>query len=274
MGTSSTGGVKAHFDQFATFLQLTSVEKCALRSAFGLPQRPVEIMSLEDVAAELAVDSIQFRKHCSVLAKMTRGNAQDVAKYLHGGSVLLTAAQAKQMFDIVFPKASSREGSRYSIRSQLVTCIHSFCVEPYVLWEDDGETNCTWMNMTYNGVELWSSGLCEDLAGNHLGGQKPWGRVKEGSCKGGCGFYPGPNGYCSFCNAGKGPNFPGVVSLGEEARPGPGVVSLGEDTRNSLRRDVSGLRGALKSFRMSTDRQLAFEKLVIPQFYGAAGSGF
>jgi hypothetical protein len=218
-------------------------------------------MSLDDIAMELAIDDCHFRKHCAMLHRMRLGTAQEVVQYLYGCAIFLTAAQAKALFAIIFPKVTSSAGNRYSVRSQLVMALHCFCVEPYILWEDDGERECIWTNMTYEGLYLWETGLCADLAGRSAGEVKSWGKVPDDSCKGGCGFWPEPgpfgSGYCSLCAAGRGPEYPG-------GRRPESVL----EARRVLRQDVSGLRASLKELRISKDRQLAFELLTPPFFYG------
>merc|ERR1719401_2114145 len=132
-------------------------------------------------------------------------------------------------------------------------------VEPYVCWEDDGDNQCMWSSMTYNGVNLWESGLCEDLDGKSVGEGMMWGplegdsvstdvgeahedmdsalyswKPKQNSCRAGCGFYAGADGYCSLCSIGKGPKYPG----------GKCPKSV-EEARSMLRQDVRNLRAAL-----------------------------
>jgi hypothetical protein len=260
MGAHTVDQIKVHFEHIGAFLQLNPMESFAFRSQLGLPRKKIDEMSLEDVAAELAIDGAQFRKNCSMLGKMTRGAPNDVAKYLYANGVTLTAQQCKKLFEIVFSKVSARQGSRYPVRSQLVMALHCFCVEPYAIWEDDGDNQCMWTHMTYGDLNMWESGLCTDLDGKTVGEDKSWGRTKEDSCKGGCGFYPGPHGYCSLCSVGKGPKYPGGR-----------IPESAEEARRILREDVSGMREALKVIRPNQNRQLALQKLVKPKFYGELG---
>jgi hypothetical protein len=257
LGASCTDDVRAHFDHFCTFLQLMPAESIALRRQLGVSSKPIEDMSLEEISIELAVDTAQFRQNSLMLAKMRRGTAEDVAKHLFENSVLLTATQAQRLFSVLLPKITSQEDDRYSPRSQLVMLLHYFCVEPYVAWEDDGSASCLWINMSYNGHRPWKSGLCQDVDGKPLGEERPWGSVKEHTCRAGCGFYPGKDGYCSLCRAGNGPNFP------DGRRP-----ESVEEARKTLRQDISELREALKMFRSSKNRQDALERIVKPMFHG------
>jgi len=110
------------------------------------------------------------------------------------------------------------------------------------------------------GVEERVQKFQQDLEGKVVGEDKSWGKMKEGECRGGCGFYPGPHGYCSLCSVGKGPKFPG-------GKP----PESAEEARDMLREDISGIFEALQAFRPNLNRQLALQKMVKPKFYGEYG---
>ncbi|CAJ1427575.1 unnamed protein product [Effrenium voratum] len=130
---------------------------------FATLVRPVEKMSLSQVAEELALPDQEFRGHLFVLSKYKSGfTYRDVANYLSRNQVFLTGTQATQVFHQLLPKISAQvpeEGRDPGLRGQLIMALHTFCLDPYAIWEvDDGQAECLWAHMEYNGRHLGASG--------------------------------------------------------------------------------------------------------------------
>merc|ERR1712032_621311 len=46
-------------------------------------------------------------------------------------------------------------GARYGPRGQLILALHTFCLEPYAIWEpNDGNAECLWANMEWAGRDI------------------------------------------------------------------------------------------------------------------------
>lgn len=129
---------------------------------FATFMKEVEDMSLEEIHEELAVGPDEFRGHLHTLSRMTSlSSTADVGCYLCDNQLLLTPAQAQQAFDALVPKVrrASRPGlGRSGPRAQLVLALHSFCLDPYAIWEpDDDSDECLWANMRWGGTHLRDS---------------------------------------------------------------------------------------------------------------------
>lgn len=162
-GVSTLGELRDQFDEFCTDLQLPPAAQHSVRVALDLPPPHIGLMSLRDVGIELALDADEFAGYVSMVCKMQgKPSVRDIAQYLTLQGVLLTAPQAKQIFEVLLPRTTG-SNCPYSVQSQLVMALHCFCVEPYALWEDDGCNSDMWRKMTFEGVNLWDTGLCEDL---------------------------------------------------------------------------------------------------------------
>merc|ERR1712232_32061 len=56
-------------------------------------------------------------------------------------------------------KLRAIESVQYGLRGQLVLALHTFCLEPYAIWEpDDGNSECVWANMSWNECHLGFNG--------------------------------------------------------------------------------------------------------------------
>lgn len=124
--------------------------------------KDVEDMSLDEVHEELAIGSDEFRGHLHTLARMARGSsAADVARYLSDNQVLLSSTQAQQIFDCLVQKvrrAARPALGRNGPRAQLIFALHSFCLDPYAIWEPNDDCDeCLWANMWWGAVHLGES---------------------------------------------------------------------------------------------------------------------
>lgn len=127
---------------------------------FATLYRAVERMSMTEIAEELATEGVEFTGHHFALSKLPRGSTpRDAALYLHSNKLLLTAAQAASLFDLLVTKLHAIEGMQYGVRGQLILALHTFCLEPYAIWEpNDGNNECLWANMSWNGEKLGCNG--------------------------------------------------------------------------------------------------------------------
>lgn len=118
--------------------------------------RSPERMALPEVVEELSMEDAEFKGHRFALSKLPRGSTpRDAAVYLRSNNALLTAAQAADLFDLLVTKLVCIEGAHHGLRGQLVLALHTFCLEPYAIWEpNDGNAECVWANMTYNDKHL------------------------------------------------------------------------------------------------------------------------
>merc|ERR1712118_38926 len=107
-------------------------------------------------AEELTMEETEFKGHRFALSKLPVGSTpQDVAAYLRNNNLLLTAAQAAEVFDILVAKLRVDERMPHGLRGQLIHALHSFCLEPYAIWEpNDGNSECLWANMTWANTSL------------------------------------------------------------------------------------------------------------------------
>lgn len=110
----------------------------------------IDRMSLAAVANELACGDCEFKGHTFTLSKLPAGSKpRAVADYLWNNQVLLTSAHAQQLFDQLLPKFGNQA------RHELITALHSFCVEQHHVWEpDDGMSECTWAHMCWPQAHL------------------------------------------------------------------------------------------------------------------------
>mmetsp|Transcript_34060 Transcript_34060/g.95794 ORF Transcript_34060/g.95794 Transcript_34060/m.95794 type:complete len:261 (+) Transcript_34060:71-853(+) len=122
--------------------------------------KAVEGMSMAEVGEELAMEDGEFRGHHFTLSRLPPGSTpRDVAQYLRSNGLLLTAAQAASLFDALVPRLQAIEGVQYGLRGQLVLALHTFCLEPYAIWEpNDGNSECVWASMSWNGSHLGFAG--------------------------------------------------------------------------------------------------------------------
>mmetsp|Transcript_18125 Transcript_18125/g.28509 ORF Transcript_18125/g.28509 Transcript_18125/m.28509 type:complete len:502 (+) Transcript_18125:69-1574(+) len=239
--------VMGQLEHFCSYLSLTPRERYALRRTLQVPPQDINSMTLCDMAAEMACDDRQFRSLALTIEKNAFRIPKDIFKFLQQYNALLCADQCKALFDKTINKLSPDPSSKLSLRSQLVMGLHCFCVEPYTLWEDDGDSSCLWTAMTYGPYgegddtyhRIWSSGLCQDLDGTTAGEEKRWGALtREGACRGGCGFFANQSGYCSLCIVGKGPNY-----LGGKI---PDTV---QEARKTARQDVNSVKDCILAMR-------------------------
>jgi len=247
VGAVQVWEVVSQLDHFCTYLSLTPRERYALRKTLQVPPQDINNMSLSDMAAEMACDDRQFRSLVLTIEKNAFKTPKDIFKFLTQYNALLCADQCKALFDKTIVKVSPDPNSKVSLQSQLVLGLHCFCVEPYVLWEDDGDSSCLWTSMTYGPYgegddtyhRVWSSGLCQELDGTSTGEEKRWGALtREGACRGGCGFFANQSGYCSLCIIGKGPNYAGGK-----------IPDTVQEARNSARQDVNRVKDCIMAMR-------------------------
>jgi len=122
----------------------------------------VQKMALPQVVEELTMPESEFRGHRHVLSRYPKGiTYKDVANYLFRNKVLLTPAQASGLFQQLLPKLVEGQmaGRNVCMRAQLIMALHTFCLEPYAIWEaDDGQDECVWYGMTYAGYNLGNNG--------------------------------------------------------------------------------------------------------------------
>lgn len=110
-------------------------------------------MDVQELQGELSLDDNEFQGHFHVLRLYTaRHTPADVAHYLWDNQVLLTATQAQRIFDALVGKISRAQTpanlGRGGPRAQLILALHSFCSEPYAIWEPiDDCDECLWANM-------------------------------------------------------------------------------------------------------------------------------
>jgi len=149
---------------------LESVESLLLHHGrgeliFATCFRDVSDLSLAEVALEMSMEDAEFQGHLFTLSKISRTSTpRSVATYLWDNQLLLTAAQAQRLFDVLVPRlVQCPDEYRIGLRGQLILALHSFCVEPYAIWEpDDGNDGCVWANMAWGGGSEHPSmsGLC------------------------------------------------------------------------------------------------------------------
>lgn len=141
---------------------LESVEEvlsCHSRSeeVFATVFKSVEAMSVHEIIDELTLEAEEFRGHAFTLSKLsTTSTARTVSDYLWSNQVLLTSAQAQQLFDQLVPKLRPTSGRRtFGLRGDLILVLHSFCLHTHHIWEpDDGNSECLWANMSWAGAHL------------------------------------------------------------------------------------------------------------------------
>lgn len=239
--------VMTQLDHFCAYLSLTPRESYALRRTLQVPPKDLNTMNLSDMAAELACDDKQFRSLVLTIEKNAFRTPRDIFKFLTQYNAMLCADQCKMLFDRVISKLQPDPSSKVSVRSALVMGLHCYCVEPYILWEDDGDSMCLWTNLTYGpyGQEddtyhrIWTSGLCQDLDGASAGEEKRWGALtRDGACRGGCGFFANQSGYCSLCIVGKGPNYAGGK-----------IPDTVQEARKTARQDVNRVKECILAMR-------------------------
>lgn len=112
-------------------------------------------LSLDEVVKELTMADAEFRALAISLQRLTAPHtARNVADQLWQNQALLTADQAQRLFDAL--KERMRNGpTTLHLKSELIFALHSFCLEPYTVWEpDDGSGECSWANMSYGRQHL------------------------------------------------------------------------------------------------------------------------
>lgn len=122
----------------------------------------VQKMALRQVVEELMMPESEFRGHRHVLSRYPKGiTYKDVANYLFKNKVLLTPTQASGLFQQLLPKLVDLQAPSHNLclRAQLIMALHTFCLEPYAIWEaDDGQDECVWYNMMYSAENLGTGG--------------------------------------------------------------------------------------------------------------------
>lgn len=113
-------------------------------------------MSLQEIREELSLSNAEFQGHLHILRHyQARHTPSDVARYLWSNQILLGAAQAQHVFDALINKISraqqpSNLGRGERPRAQLILALHSFCSEPYAIWEPEDDCDeCLWANMRW-----------------------------------------------------------------------------------------------------------------------------
>lgn len=129
--------------------------------------KAVDAMSLKELQQELAVGDDEFQGHLHVFRRYRATQTPaDVARYLWQNQILLTAAQAQRIFDALVAKITRapkpRSLGRDGPRAQLILALHSFCCEPYAIWEPNDDCDeCLWANMRWGD----DSRNCKQLSG-------------------------------------------------------------------------------------------------------------
>lgn len=161
--TPSDPGLRARISSDGKVI--TSIDDLLNSHHHGSPiqvalDRDPDKMQLAEVVQELAMEHAEFTGHRFTLSKLPRGSTpRDLAVYLRSNNLLLTAEQAANLFDLLVTKLRPIDGVNYGLRGQLLLALHTFCLEPYAMWEpNDGNGECVWANMTYNGNHLGSDG--------------------------------------------------------------------------------------------------------------------
>lgn len=111
--------------------------------------------TLPEVAEALAISDEAFPMHLAAIASLPpeRKKPLHVALYLFEQQVLLTSKQAKQTFDFLLPSLTAYGFPGLSVRGELVFMLHSFCLEPFAIWEnDDGAGGHIWRSMSWAGL--------------------------------------------------------------------------------------------------------------------------
>lgn len=117
--------------------------------------KDVTDLSMLEVVEELQLSDDEFRSHVLILSKLKGGSTpRDVVEYLWENQVLLTTLQAKQLFRRLLPLLSSKPGSQAKLHTQLVMALHSFCLEPFCHWEEDGCDDCVWEALHWGSVQF------------------------------------------------------------------------------------------------------------------------
>lgn len=124
--------------------------------------KDIENMDIEEVREELAIQNNEFLGHLHTLSRLPQGSTTGhVAQYLWNNQLLLTPEQAQRAFDSLLPKIrrSSRPAvGRSGPRAQLILALHSFCLDPYAIWEPNDDCDeCLWAKMRFGGRHLGES---------------------------------------------------------------------------------------------------------------------
>lgn len=123
---------------------------------FATLQKDVWKMPLAEVTDELTMTDAEFKGHRFALSKLPHASTpREVATFLRNNNLLLTSAQAASLFDLLVTKLQVIESMRFGLRGQLILALHTFCLEPYAIWEpDDGNSECLWANMDWSSMKL------------------------------------------------------------------------------------------------------------------------
>eukprot|EP00927_Polykrikos_kofoidii_P048457 TRINITY_DN4272_c0_g1_i1.p1 TRINITY_DN4272_c0_g1~~TRINITY_DN4272_c0_g1_i1.p1 ORF type:complete len:652 (-),score=141.16 TRINITY_DN4272_c0_g1_i1:45-2000(-) len=118
--------------------------------------KPVETpreKTLPEIIDSLTTPDSEFSRHLDALSNMPPGSKPlHVAQYFWDKQVLLTPKQAKQVFDKMLPNLTAFGFPGLSVRGELVFMTHSFCLEPFAVWEgDDGAGGHIWRSMSWSG---------------------------------------------------------------------------------------------------------------------------
>eukprot|EP00930_Biecheleria_cincta_P101991 TRINITY_DN93650_c0_g1_i1.p1 TRINITY_DN93650_c0_g1~~TRINITY_DN93650_c0_g1_i1.p1 ORF type:complete len:390 (+),score=60.79 TRINITY_DN93650_c0_g1_i1:125-1294(+) len=119
-----------------------------------------DAMNLQELQEELSLGDDEFQGHLHVLRHYGATHSPaHVANYLWENQILLTATQAQRIFDALVGKISRAQRpsnfGRNGPRAQLILALHSFCLEPYAIWEPmDDCDECLWANMRWGEKHL------------------------------------------------------------------------------------------------------------------------
>jgi hypothetical protein len=130
---------------------------------FAVFVKDIENMDIQEVREELAIQSNEFLGHLHILSKFPQGSTTgDVAQYLWNNQLLLSPEQAQRAFDSLLPKvlrSSQPAIGRNGPRAQLILALHSFCLDPYAIWEPNDDCDeCLWANMRFGDRHLGECG--------------------------------------------------------------------------------------------------------------------
>lgn len=138
--------------------ELLKFHRCG-ESIYAVFVKEVEDMSLEEVQDELTITTEEFRGHLHILSTMARrGTTADVVRYLWDEQLLLAPEQAQEIFDKLLPKvrnAAEPNLGRNGPRAQLLFALHSFCLDPYAIWEPNDDCDeCLWISFSWGGHDI------------------------------------------------------------------------------------------------------------------------
>mmetsp|Transcript_23405 Transcript_23405/g.54457 ORF Transcript_23405/g.54457 Transcript_23405/m.54457 type:complete len:388 (+) Transcript_23405:282-1445(+) len=125
---------------------------------YALLLKDLADMTLDEIVTELTLQEAELQGHLFTLSRLPASStAVDVANYLWSNQVLISAKYAEKLFDALLPRLT-RCSRQLSLRGELILVLHSFCSEPYAVWEpNDGHDECLWANMKWGHSEDASS---------------------------------------------------------------------------------------------------------------------